>query len=173
LFIYSCVLSAWYGSLRPGGLLTPTHLDCPFCKRAPTAKVLRMHNERGCELVRARGTVFDPTWLYGWCTQCYKPAQYMERACAQLEMPELKNFICIPCQDRRRVVAPPADLGATTPIAQAEVRTRQCPGCQVMTEKMGGCDHITCEPCGAHWCWRCGGHFTEDSIYEHIYECTG
>ena len=45
-------LKGWYGALRPGELLTPTHLDCPFCKRAPTAKCLRVHNERGCELVR-------------------------------------------------------------------------------------------------------------------------
>lgn len=35
---------------------------------------------------------------------------------------------------------------------------RYCPGCRAPTEKVDGCDHMTCAArgCGTHFCWRCG-----------------
>ena len=162
-------MSHRYGLCVPGGLLNPGQLDCPFCKRPPTAKVLRVHNERGCALVRARNTAFDPTWLYGWCIQvtrliylqassfllavlqCYKPSQYMEKVCARLDTPELKGFVCVACRDRPLVTATAnrsnkngAAVAAGSALASAADFTgRECPQCQVKCEKLDGCDHIT------------------------------
>lgn len=41
--------------------------------------------------------------------------------------------------------------------------TKECPKCGKITEKNGGCNHMTC-PCGHHWCWLCNGHFAD---YQH------
>jgi ariadne-1 len=41
--------------------------------------------------------------------------------------------------------------------------TKECPKCGKITEKNGGCNHMTC-PCGYHWCWLCNGHFAD---YQH------
>lgn len=33
--------------------------------------------------------------------------------------------------------------------------TKPCPACGFPTEKMSGCNHMTCK-CKTHWCWVCG-----------------
>ena len=32
---------------------------------------------------------------------------------------------------------------------------RKCPQCQVIIEKNGGCNHISCRNCNHHFCWVC------------------
>lgn len=34
--------------------------------------------------------------------------------------------------------------------------TRACPGCQLRTTRISGCNHMTC-PCGYEWCYVCRG----------------
>jgi hypothetical protein len=34
--------------------------------------------------------------------------------------------------------------------------TRACPGCQLRTTRISGCNHMTC-PCGYEWCFVCRG----------------
>lgn len=34
-------------------------------------------------------------------------------------------------------------------------KTAHCPGCTLITEKNGGCNHMTCKKCKTHWCWVC------------------
>lgn len=46
---------------------------------------------------------------------------------------------------------------------------KECPGCHYVTEKNGGCNHMTCCACRSDWCWVCeelieGG---ELSVFEH------
>ncbi|KAE8374798.1 hypothetical protein BDV26DRAFT_283978 [Aspergillus bertholletiae] len=36
---------------------------------------------------------------------------------------------------------------------------RPCPGCNVATERSGGCKHMTCVLCQQEWCWDCGIHW--------------
>jgi ariadne-1 len=44
--------------------------------------------------------------------------------------------------------------------------TKDCPTCHKVTEKNGGCNHITCK-CGAHWCWMCNKAFDTRTVYNH------
>lgn len=153
-------LDAWYGAMTPGGPLNPANMHCPFCKRFPAARILMKHNPRGCELIRRGVPEFDAAWLYAWCVQCYRPEQWMEKACGREgEEPTVTGFVCEGCR---------------TATPEILVNARECPSCDVMTEKTMGCDHITCRNCSDHWCWRCGaGGFTGTSIYGHIYNCRG
>ena len=32
---------------------------------------------------------------------------------------------------------------------------KNCPYCNIITNKNGGCNHITCKYCGKDWCWLC------------------
>jgi ariadne-1 len=34
--------------------------------------------------------------------------------------------------------------------------TKNCPKCQVVIEKNGGCNHMTCRKCHHEFCWTCG-----------------
>jgi len=52
----------------------------------------------------------------------------------------------------------------------ARQRGRPCPGCSILTEKDGGCNHMTCPQCKQEWCWICGdgmedaaAHFSADN----------
>ena len=37
---------------------------------------------------------------------------------------------------------------------------KNCPYCNIITNKNGGCNHITCKYCGKDWCWICQEVFT-------------
>lgn len=41
-------------------------------------------------------------------------------------------------------------------LAQGD-QFRPCPNCDVMVERDGGCNVITCDNCGSAWCFACGG----------------
>jgi hypothetical protein len=34
--------------------------------------------------------------------------------------------------------------------------SKACPKCGIMTDRTGGCQHMTCKRCGCDWCWSCG-----------------
>jgi len=38
--------------------------------------------------------------------------------------------------------------------------TRPCPSCGITTDKISGCNHMTCATCGSDWCWMCGEAIT-------------
>ena len=44
-----------------------------------------------------------------------------------------------------------------------------CPTCGTDIQKVDGCDHITCQSCKAHICWKCLKVFAEGGmVYEHM-----
>ena len=52
---------------------------------------------------------------------------------------------------------------------KAENNVKDCPKCKTPLEKMDGCNHMTCEACGAHICWFCMALFDDGSgVYEHM-----
>mmetsp|Transcript_126248 Transcript_126248/g.252183 ORF Transcript_126248/g.252183 Transcript_126248/m.252183 type:complete len:755 (-) Transcript_126248:158-2422(-) len=43
-----------------------------------------------------------------------------------------------------------------------QIGAKECPGCRRLTEKNGGCNHMTCQQCRCHWCWICGDRIDGD-----------
>lgn len=46
----------------------------------------------------------------------------------------------------------------------------KCPNCGFGTEKIDGCNHMTCAKCRYEWCWICrgkyySGHFDDTNIF--------
>ena len=50
---------------------------------------------------------------------------------------------------------------------------RRCPGCSTPIEKIDGCNHITCNRCQTHFCWKCGFSGASGKIYPHLNEVHG
>ena len=55
---------------------------------------------------------------------------------------------------------------------------KRCPYCQYWTEKLDGCNHMTCPECNFQWCWVCekecvAGHYTfgtcKDLQFSNVY----
>ena len=38
---------------------------------------------------------------------------------------------------------------------------QKCPTCRVFIQRSTGCDHMTCNRCRTHFCYKCGGRFIE------------
>ncbi|KAF4980419.1 hypothetical protein FZEAL_3572 [Fusarium zealandicum] len=142
----------WYGINTRGRIINVAALSCPFCRRRPAPKTVSPFGL--AHLGNLRLAVKEAgSWVYAWCAECDFAKQYIERACATGAPPELKEWSCDECN-----VSSAGGKGITA---------RECPGCGVVTQKVGGCDHISC-PCGAHWCFACGKGMEEGEIYSHI-----
>jgi hypothetical protein len=57
-------------------------------------------------------------------------------------------------------------------IATIKATSRKCPQCKAPTQKISGCNHMTCQHCHEDWCWLCGRHM-EDSHYDGFSPCSG
>ncbi|KAL7941196.1 hypothetical protein V8C42DRAFT_335601 [Trichoderma barbatum] len=151
--ICSSCRDSWYGINSPGRILNIPALHCPFCRRRPAPKAINKFRLHQIGLLRA-AIEESGSWIYAWCKDCGFAKQHVERVCAAGAPAELVNWVCEEC----------------TPYLDVEKRRiRRCPGCGVATEKMYGCDHITC-PCGTHWCFACGKESDEAEIYDHMEE---
>ena len=196
-------LSGWYGLNAPGRIINTAALSCPFCRRKPAARTLAKYG-MGIHAVGnlAMAVQEQGHWIYTWCRGCGFAKQYMERVCARGMPPDVEGWACDSCreeEERRRLAAEreraeravrdarmARDMQA---LEEAEVvrdllrrtaemtlrRAKECPGCGMLTEKVSGCDHITCtmEGCGAHWCYFCGEGFSEMRIYQHMRQAHG
>lgn len=53
---------------------------------------------------------------------------------------------------------------------------KQCPKCYHGTEKIDGCNKMTCSRCSVYWCWLCGsiidgyGHFQEGGCNDRLFD---
>jgi hypothetical protein len=157
-------LTKWYEDVIPGRIVLVAHLLCPFCKQAPSGKILKRYNKQACTILKSdKINDIDQHWYYGWCMDCYKVKQAQEKICtADGVIPVLTDFICDDCVEIR-------ENSKTNDI-------KYCPGvkevCGVAIAKKGGCNHITCTACNADWCWLCVKTYG-DSIYEHLTEIHG
>ncbi|OHE91345.1 dihydroxyacid dehydratase [Colletotrichum orchidophilum] len=147
----------WYGLNVRGRLLNLAALSCPFCRRQPTIKTVSRFGISHIGDLQTAAT--DREWIYGWCRDCGFARRYAERVCAT-GAPEISDWSCDECKESK---------GAK------RLKVRKCPGCGTPTEKMGGCDHITCTVpgCHAHWCFFCGENVGMDDIYTHMSEAHG
>ena len=142
-------LAAWYGAPAPGRVCIPAHLACPYCKRAPAAHTLLRFNRPACELLRTWGPAalqLDPGFYHAWCVGCHRLAPALPRACgeevegrgAAAAAEQLRDFRCQACTGGE---------GTEGLEEEGSAGLRECPGCHVTTQKVGGCNHMTCSSC--------------------------
>ncbi|KAJ4258798.1 hypothetical protein NW762_007885 [Fusarium torreyae] len=145
-------MQGWYGINERGHIINVAALSCPFCRRLPAPKTV---NAYGLTHLGNLGKAVEEagSWIYAWCADCGFAKQYIERACAAGPPPELVNWRCDECPDRQK--------------KDKRLKGMVCPGCGILTQKVAGCDHITC-PCGQHWCYGCGKGMPASDIYPHI-----
>lgn len=60
-------------------------------------------------------------------------------------------------------------LAKETKAHASDFGFKECPGCNYVTEKVGGCNHMTCCACRCDWCWVCGEVIEggEAGVFEH------
>ena len=50
----------------------------------------------------------------------------------------------------------------------------KCPHCGYGTEKIYGCNHMTCSKCRKEWCWLCRGNYNDYHFNEwNFFGCPG
>ncbi|EGO28085.1 hypothetical protein SERLADRAFT_462576 [Serpula lacrymans var. lacrymans S7.9] len=115
------------------------------------------------------------------CTQIYRSACSGEAAAMQC--PSCFSSVCAACHDDAhegmsceefKIHRNPAEQERLNDewISQQNGRVKKCPQCDVLIEKLEGCNHMECR-CGAHVCWRCLGVFDPDTIYQHMHSAHG
>ena len=115
-----------YGENKQGKLLNLMQTMCPFCRRTPTAKILRKFNSDLALVGGLRDAIGDNGWYYAWCSQCgFAKRAYEKQCCDGDSLPVINNYTCTDCS------------GAKTELGQdGSVRTMECPSCGVMVEKV-------------------------------------
>lgn len=176
--------NGWFGLNAAGQLLNIAALSCPFCRRMPAPSAVARYGLT--RLGNARVAVQEAgEWVYAWCGDCGFAKRFVERVCARAVPTDVRGWTCDACRENRererlRVIEMRLGrLRALEEAARLGVRKteemkwiKECPKCRVMTEKMGGCDHISC-PCGAHWCYACGKEVSPSVIYTHMSSAHG
>jgi len=168
-------LAAWYGSLKPGELVLPAHLTCPFCKAAPKPFLLAKFNQEACSIRKAvtgpSGTnKLHMDFYHAWCVTCYRVKPLVERRCTDGEVPRVTAFDCTDCREER-VTRAARTMQETEAAAMLDptLMGKPCPTCKAQTSKAGGCSHMECpSPCNTHWCYQCGDAFDAAIIYKHM-----
>lgn len=193
-------LNGWYGLNTAGSIINTAALFCPFCRRPPAAQTLAAYGKGIHAVGELRVAVEERgQWIHAWCFDCGRARRYMEHECARGAPEAIERWKCEDCshsaaerarmaeEEARRALELVARLDAREQLearneAQRRLHTAQrlrkelecpvknCPGCKTPTQKMYGCDHITCSMprCGTHWCWSCGKGFDSRSIYQHM-----
>ncbi|KAH7161719.1 hypothetical protein EDB81DRAFT_925347 [Dactylonectria macrodidyma] len=129
----------WYGLNTVGRIINVAALSCAFCRRLPAPKTIAPYGL--ANLGDLKKAVEDAgSWVYAWCDKCGFAKKYVERACARGAPPEVIGWTCDDCEAMDSAM---------------KLKLKSCPGCTATTQKVSGCDHISC-PCGTHWCYACG-----------------
>ncbi|ERT02443.1 hypothetical protein HMPREF1624_00741 [Sporothrix schenckii ATCC 58251] len=154
--------SDWYGLNARGRLLNVAALHCPFCRRRPAPAVVARFGLNTLGNLRT-AVARAGTWIYAWCNDCGLAQPFAERVCAQGAPPDVVDWQCADCE------AKAAEATRRKDAAPAH-RFKPCPGCGTVTEKRGGCDHISCPVpgCHTHWCFYCGAQVDPHLIYKHM-----
>ncbi|KAL4428244.1 hypothetical protein ABPG75_002333 [Micractinium tetrahymenae] len=129
------------GSSRAGAL--PAAVAGPSSAAAATAAAAAEQDEAGLDAdCAACGSTF--------CWRCGEDA-HEPASCSQV----------------RRWSEELATLRRAAPDADRQWLARnskRCPQCKAHIQKLGGCNHMRCSGCGAHFCWVCGRPWSEHSV---------
>ena len=104
---------------------------------------------------------------------------------AEVQCPGCFHYVCVPCRashsqmscDDYKTAQVEEDRATAQMMKDREGPVKACPGCQQLTCKDDGCDHVQCDGCGIFWCFDCSyvlpdgadDHwwFREDIVHEH------
>ena len=80
----------------------------------------------------------------------------------------LNNHIfCFLCLDKPHGNSPCKKLINDSLNEYAKINfIKKCPNCNIITEKITGCNHITCTKCNYQWCWLCNGEYNPEHFNE-------
>lgn len=147
----------WYSTNTIGTIIAPRKCFCPCCARAPAPKILKIHNPDAavCGLPRQVQALDTDHFYVGWCVRCTNAGEHSAKNCEGARPEEVTEFVCEQCTMKQEM---------------NKKWRHVCPQCKVPTIRISGCHHITC-PCGCHWCYECGGDFTNGDVYGH--SCPG
>ncbi len=153
----------WYSQNSPGNIVLETYSRCPFCKQLPKFEIIKNYNRILCQF-NNRKHKFDPSAYEGWCFKCGRIDEFAQKECAN-DIPDLNGrYMCQVCKIKEEKLDP-------------DDYQKACPGCDAMTYKSGGCNHMTCpmDGCETHWCWICRWKSGPDTIgiYEHLEDIHG
>lgn len=141
---------SWYGMNKPGGIINTAAVCCPFCRRLPTSAAIQPFAIASLAGLR-QALANNGSWIHAWCVHCDTAKEYVERVCAAGAPEDVRAWSCSSC----------------TLHNARDSTAKPCPGCKILTEKAGGCNHMLCR-CGVHWCYVCGQKSTLLDIYRHI-----
>ncbi|KAG8799752.1 hypothetical protein FRC19_000072 [Serendipita sp. 401] len=113
-------LQRWYGENKPGNLLNPLQLRCPFCRRPPVHKMLIKYNNAALSVGDLAHALEDRAWYYAWCITCGFAKPAVERACADNGLPRIREFVCGECTAEREALE--ARLRAEAAALEARLR---------------------------------------------------
>lgn len=177
-------MSSWLSTQVNDGQRGTGELACPGCPRllisqteierlttptvAARAETLALEKAlvcmgdwRWCPAGCGAGGFFTGVGLFEGCMEVYCPGCDMG-ACAKCNLPTHHHRAP---SGRWRSCAEAAlerDAASAT-AAWLEASAKRCPsmygGCGALTERDGGCSHISCKVCKFEWCWLCEGKY--------------
>jgi len=112
---------------------------------------LRSYVEHGAELRFCPGPDCDRVAVGGRDWACAKKVADCPACC---------TVFCFRCGEQPH--GDETECTAAVPLSERPVERpiKECPKCSVRIEKNGGCNHMTCRPCGHEFCWICTGVYT-------------
>ena len=134
---------ARYERLRVNAEGDGTRKTCPHCSHITEHRLPRTRRlGRRRQLREEEVKITCENCRIEWCFQCHAP-WHSDMTC--------KNFMRGNKQFRKWT------QGCQKGIANCQ----KCPTCRVFIQRSTGCDHMTCNRCSTHFCYKCGGSFVE------------
>ena len=115
---------------------------------------------------------------YRYCStaDCVQMYRCDPNATEAIKCPSCLTLTCPACHeaghDGQRCGHIIAEEERLTDDFAAEQGFQRCPSCNVLLEKISGCNHVECI-CGTHLCWICVGIFDRGGIYQHMNDVHG
>ena len=120
----------------------------------------------------------DPTRKLKYCRTADCEQIYLQSEDPQvLNCPVCFSTVCSACGEeahdgvtctQNKLNKDPNEQDRLFDLWVAANNARRCPGCNTTIEKTGGCNHIICNRCQTHFCWKCGFNGSGDEIYPHL-----
>jgi hypothetical protein len=127
----------WWGESKPGDVLLPARLTCPYCKRKPTTKTLKRFNRQLGALLHKSVPAFDTAFYHVWCAGCYQVKQFLAKDCAEGLPPSPgTKWRCSDCEEDRRAKKAQAEKTAR---ALGDFYDTTCPSCKMAIHRVDGC----------------------------------